>query len=50
MDRRAFLGTLTGGIVAVPLAAEAQQARVYRVGVILQGDHISELSMGCGKA
>ena len=37
MDRRAFLGTLAGGLLAAPLAAEAQQARVYRVGVILQG-------------
>jgi putative ABC transport system substrate-binding protein len=37
MDRRAFLGTLAGGRLAAPLAAEAQQARVYRVGVVLQG-------------
>jgi len=37
VDRRAFLGTLAGGLLAAPLAAEAQQARVYRVGVILQG-------------
>ncbi len=35
MDRRAFLGTLAGGLLAAPLAAEAQQtARVYRVGVL----------------
>jgi putative ABC transport system substrate-binding protein len=26
MDRRAFLGTLTGSLLAAPLAAEAQQA------------------------
>src|SRR5262245_61337953 len=33
MDRRAFLGTLAGAFLAVPLAAEAQQAgKVYRVG------------------
>jgi putative tryptophan/tyrosine transport system substrate-binding protein len=32
MHRRAFLGTLTGSLLAAPLAAEAQQAtRVYRV-------------------
>jgi hypothetical protein len=32
VDRRAFLGTLTGGLLAAPLAAEAQQAgKVYRV-------------------
>jgi putative ABC transport system substrate-binding protein len=37
MDRRAFLGTLAGGLLAAPLGAEAQQARVYRVGVVLQG-------------
>jgi putative ABC transport system substrate-binding protein len=37
MDRRAFIGTLGGGLLAAPLAAEAQQARIYRVGVILQG-------------
>jgi putative tryptophan/tyrosine transport system substrate-binding protein len=35
MDRRAFLGSL--GLLAAPLAAEAQGPRVYRVGVILQG-------------
>jgi putative ABC transport system substrate-binding protein len=37
MDRRVFLGTLAGGLLAAPLAAEAQQIRIYRVGVILQG-------------
>src|SRR6266478_280990 len=35
MDRRAFLGTLTGGLLAAPLAAGAQQVRkVYRVGYV----------------
>ena len=35
MERRAFLGTLTGGLFAAPLAAEAQQAgKVYRVGLL----------------
>src|SRR5713226_10597144 len=37
MERRTFLTTLAGGIFAAPLAAEGQRARVYRVGVIVQG-------------
>jgi hypothetical protein len=37
MERRTFLGTLAGGLLATTLVAEAQQARVYRVGVILLG-------------
>ena len=33
MDRRTFLGTLAGGLLAAPLAAEAQQdGKVYRIG------------------
>jgi putative ABC transport system substrate-binding protein len=33
MDRRAFIGTLTGGLLAAPLAAEAQQtAKIARIG------------------
>jgi len=36
LDRRAFLGTLTGGLLATPLAARAQQMRkVWRVGVLV---------------
>jgi putative ABC transport system substrate-binding protein len=35
MDRRAFLGTLTGGLLAAPLAAEAQPTgKMARVGVL----------------
>jgi len=35
MDRRTFIGTLAGGLVAAPLAAEAQQTeKVYRVGFL----------------
>jgi putative ABC transport system substrate-binding protein len=35
MDRRAFLGTLAGGLLAAPLAAEGQQGtRVPRVGYL----------------
>jgi putative ABC transport system substrate-binding protein len=38
MDRRVFIGTLTGGLLAAPLAAEAQQAgRVPRVGFLSAG-------------
>ncbi len=35
MDRRAFLGALTGSLVAAPVAAETQQAtKVYRIGLL----------------
>src|SRR5215510_16605040 len=35
MDRRAFIGTMVGGVLAAPLAAAAQQAgRIPRVGVL----------------
>ncbi|HEY4938147.1 MAG TPA: ABC transporter substrate-binding protein, partial [Actinomycetota bacterium] len=35
MDRRAFLGTLAGGLLAAPLAAEAQTAgKVLRIGYL----------------
>ena len=36
MDRRAFLGTLTGGLLAAPLAGQAQQpvAKVARIGYL----------------
>ncbi|HEV8530828.1 MAG TPA: ABC transporter substrate-binding protein [Methylomirabilota bacterium] len=37
MERRTFLCGLTLGPLAAPFVAEAQQARVYRVGVVLQG-------------
>jgi len=36
MDRRAFMGTVAGAMLTVPLAAEAQQAgKVYRIGFLL---------------
>jgi hypothetical protein len=35
MDRRSFIGTLAGGLLAAPRAAEAQQAgKVPRVGYV----------------
>jgi len=44
MDRRAFLGTLAGGLLAAPLAAEAQpRQRVARVAFLEAGNMGSEL-------
>jgi len=37
VKRRAFLGVVTGGLLAAPLAGEAQQVKVYRVGALWQG-------------
>jgi putative ABC transport system substrate-binding protein len=38
LDRRRFIGTLAGSLLAAPLAAEAQQAgKVPRVGILLFG-------------
>ena len=38
MDRRRFIGCTAGGLLAVPFAAEAQQAaRLARIGVLLLG-------------
>jgi len=35
VERRAFLGAVTGGLLAAPLAAEAQQTgKVYRIGIL----------------
>jgi hypothetical protein len=35
ISRRAFLGTVAGGLLAAPLAAEAQPAgKVYRIGAL----------------
>ncbi len=34
MDRRTFLGTLAGGLLAAPLAAEAQQGRIVTLGYL----------------
>ena len=34
MDRRASIGAHAGGLLAAPLAAEAQQAREVRIGVL----------------
>jgi len=37
MDRRMFLGALASGLLAAPLAAEAQDARVARIGLVSTG-------------
>jgi ABC-type uncharacterized transport system substrate-binding protein len=38
MDRRTFLGSLAGGLLAAPLAAEAQRAgRIPRIGILRPG-------------
>ena len=38
MDRRAFLGTVAGGLLTTPLTIGAQPAdRPYQLGVILEG-------------
>ena len=34
MDRRAFIGSLAGALLAAPLAGEAQKARIPRIGVL----------------
>jgi ABC-type uncharacterized transport system substrate-binding protein len=45
IERRAFLGVIAGGLLAAPLAAEAQQpVRVARIGVLSPGDPLSEPS------
>jgi putative ABC transport system substrate-binding protein len=35
MDRRAFIGRIMGGLLAAPLAAEAQASRIPHVGVLV---------------
>ena len=47
MDRRAFIGTLAGGLLAAPLAVEAQQAaKIARIGLLgndpVGGAHLLE--------
>ncbi len=37
MNRRSFIGMLAGGLFAAPRVVGAQQAKVYRVGILLQG-------------
>jgi putative tryptophan/tyrosine transport system substrate-binding protein len=53
MDRRVFLGSVAGGLLAAPLMAEAQPAgRVYRIGylgnssVVLEADLVEAFRQG----
>ena len=42
MDRRAFIGTVAGGLLAAPLAVEAQQAgKMARIGYLSPGQRVS---------
>jgi putative ABC transport system substrate-binding protein len=50
VNRRAFLSTLTGGLLAAPLAVEAQQAgKVYRVGFVSAAFGLAEPNLGFGR-
>jgi hypothetical protein len=41
MDRREFIGTVAGGLLTAPLAAEAQPAKkAYRMGYLSEGKPI----------
>jgi hypothetical protein len=43
VTRRAFIGTLAGGLLAAPLAGEAQQAeKRYRIGILANVPRTSE--------
>src|SRR5216683_3236409 len=38
MERRTFMALVSGGLLAAPLAAKAQQAaKIYRIGIVLEG-------------
>jgi putative ABC transport system substrate-binding protein len=37
MDRRAFIGSMASGLLAAPLAAKAQQGKVWRIGFVEAG-------------
>ena len=37
MDRRVFLGTLAGGLLATPIAIGAQPSKIAKVGILLYG-------------
>lgn len=45
MDRRTFLSTLTGGLVAAPLSVDAQPARTARIGVLIFSTPATEANL-----
>jgi hypothetical protein len=45
MDRRTFIGTLPSGLLAAPLAAEAQQTAISRVGFFRPAPPSPELEL-----
>ena len=45
LDRRTFLGAVTGGLVAAPLVAEAQQpAKVPRIALVSANNPVAEIT------
>jgi putative ABC transport system substrate-binding protein len=51
LKRRAFLGVIAGGLLAAPLAAEAQQAgKIYRVGFVSPGFGIGPISLAFNRS
>ncbi len=55
IDRRAFIGVLTGGLLAAPLTAEGQQpGKIPRIGVLVTGpppgEHVCVLALRQGLA
>ena len=38
MERRAFITGMAGGLLAAPFVADAQQAKVYRIGILSTGN------------
>jgi hypothetical protein len=47
MDRRTFIGSVAGGLLAVPLAARAQQSnRVRHIGVLIPFAENDEIWQG----
>jgi putative ABC transport system substrate-binding protein len=46
MNRRSFIANLAGGLLAAPLAAEAQPGKVHRIGYLSSGPSTSNLYRG----